>query len=293
MIKKNLIIFLCSFLFIGLTIGGVFFLSHFMDKKSDNLEQISHKENKKLSSIESQTICHLFQRNLGKDRLKTAFLAQMLDLSIDVPKKISDFDVKKYTSQLSDNPIMEKIHIQKIFPSSLLIDYKLREPIALLANFQNTAVNFEGVLFPLYPFYSPKDLPEVVFGQELFHAETDSQISIWGKKIPQKRMKLVEELFKVFEGFPDLILKKIDLSSLDAQSYGQREIIITVLDQNPVLLRLTEKNLKQELANYFSLRKSKIVSTGKKNMIIDLRIPEVAYIVESVQNCSVSTISQL
>ncbi len=217
----------------------------------------------------------VYQRSSGQDQLPMPYLEQMLGLCVDLPENLYAFDANAARLQLLRYGIFKRIVIKKVKPHSLLIDYTLRKPIGMLSNFENTAIDEEGILFPFNPFYSPKELPEVIFGEELFSDLVPEAECLWGRSIPKKRMEL---LLSLFAALPDSC-KKIDLAKIDAPSYGQREIVVCLSDQT--LLRLSTKNFEEELINFALLADEKALFFEKKSVIVDLRIPEVAYIMSA------------
>ncbi|MCB1181603.1 MAG: hypothetical protein KDK55_06260 [Chlamydiia bacterium] len=238
-------------LFVVLAIGGTLTPIVVLKWKSESNEKL---------------VMALFQEWEGADHLPTPFLAQMLDLKVDLPLKMGEFDCQKGEETLALYPIFKKVSLKKRWPEGLLISYKLREPLACVGNFENIVIDREGVLFPLEPFYFQKKLPTLFFDPNLFEIEGGT---ILGKKIPQREMDLAIDLMNRLPG-------DIDLSRIDGSSYGGREIVVQT--QDFFILRLTRKNYPQELANYFSLRHQESVFHERDKVIVDLRISGVAYI---------------
>jgi hypothetical protein len=74
-----------------------------------------------------------------------------------------------------------------------------------------------------------------------------------------------------------LQVKRLDVSKAFLPSLGRREVVLILEEQGfTKSLRLTPKNVAQELGNYLELR-SKLPAVPQ---IIDLRIPQLAFIQE-------------
>lgn len=195
--------------------------------------------------------------------LQTAYLSEVLELSRDRPSNFCKFDLEEANERLMATHVIREALIKKIKPSLLYVDYGVREPIAYLGDYTNTALDKEGALFPYLPFYPPRRLPEVYLGA---HAPPNP----WGERLEEKPLSFVRGILDCFEAG---IVERIDLSQSQAPSAGIRQIVV-VLKNGPIL-RLTPKNYAQELAHYHILQAQ--IRT-EKGCVIDFRNPEVAYI---------------
>ncbi|HSX04189.1 MAG TPA: hypothetical protein VLG76_05615 [Rhabdochlamydiaceae bacterium] len=247
-------------------------------------------------------ISTIVQTGPQKEALKTDYLVQLLDLSKDRPKKIKDFDFKKAQKKLLSSPVIKEAEIKTLDLGTLYIDYTVRTPIALLYDFENRALDEERAVFPLIPFFSPKNLPELYLG---ISASDIKGAILDGPKVELalKLLKLINEPFIKDQ----LSVRRIDLSKAFEKSYGRREIVIQVEDEIiskegqrqvhyflPQYLRLSTKNYPQELSNYLKLREELLKNEeGKltlpaqdqtvvrlKCKIIDLRLEQLAFINE-------------
>ena len=132
--------------------------------------------------------------------------------------------------------------------------------------------------------------------------EQEEETGKWGKPMSSRKAKLALEVLQTiqaaFSGQP-LQLLQIDLSHSFALSFGQREIIALVeakrtsgstLWVTPIYLRLSLQNYRQELANFLKLtpelakmslseEKKGIIHT--KPLVIELRVPQLAFVVVS------------
>lgn len=249
-----------------------------------------HVREKKYQN-EQYRIVALVQSTPQKEGLKTVYLAELLDLSTDRPINLYHFNAKEAETKLAASPLIKKATVKKILPGTLYVDYQMRTPVAFLGDFANTAIDEEGYLFPFKPFFTPKRLPTFYFGLE------KSQLN-WGCclfDLPSVRLgfNLMRELVDLESHA--FTIKQIDLSQVQADSYGQRQIVV-VLESNSadwlnkekgdktIYLRLTSDHVKQELINFQTLytflnqgiNDEKDPSTHQ--MVIDLRIPHLAFI---------------
>ncbi len=238
----------------------------------------------------SYQITAIIQTGPEKEALKTAYLAQLLDICVDFPTLLYAFDVKEGEKKLLASPLISHAKIKRLPPSTLYIDYEVRKPIAWVGDFQNTAIDQEGFLFPIDPFFSPKRLPEIYFG--VFDA-------------PQRRLQgphfeLALQILQFLKTLWDegLHVQRIDVSNAFVPSLGQREVVLITEEEIPTqngfcifpkMLRLCPNNFQEQLCNFHCLRKS-MMEDYKKQLaahktgarfaprIIDLRIPQLAFV---------------
>lgn len=247
----------------------------------------------------SYQIVAIVQTSPDAEGLKTGYLAELLDLSIDRPKNLYSFNSDEATQKLLSLPVIKNATIRKIRPGTIHVDYTLRRPIAYLADYSNTAIDITGKIFPFKPFYTPKKLPEIYLGEE----EGTAAFS-WGEVVTGKRKELAFILLGLSTQYCDEFssLSCIDVSNAFASSDGQRQIVMlledrlprvvdgqTVLCIYPRILRLRPDNYKQQLGNYLILRSylreqdrlSPPPAQGTvqkaKATIIDLRLSELAF----------------
>ena len=217
-------------------------------------------------------ITHIIQTGPSKKALPTDTLAKFMDLSIDQPTNLYRFPLKAAEIKLCDHPLIESAKIKRIKPNSLFIDYALRAPLARIGDYSNTAVDQNGVLFPLEPYLTPKNLPEIVFGMSFDEP-------IWGKKVD---LDLALDLFEFVSQFEELDLKRIDFTDLKAESYGKRGItLILSHGSRDRILRLSHKEHRKELSRYMQLQRAlgdESADNLKPAQVIDLRIEDLAFI---------------
>lgn len=197
--------------------------------------------------------------------LPAGYLSEALDLSVDSPARFSQFDVHEGSSRLLASHVVADVKMKKIRPNLLSVDYVLRTPWAFLEDYTNTAIDPEGFFFPFAPFYSPRALPGIYLGE---HAPATP----WGDQMAAEHLALARSLI---DALPGEEIERIDLSHYQAPTTGKREIVLTL--KGGVILRVAPKNCVQQLTHY-SILKSTLLKKGAPKMIVDLRIPDVAYI---------------
>ncbi len=253
-------------------------------------------------------IVGLVQTGPEKEVLKTAYLAELLGLSTDVPKNLYALDLKKAEAALLSSPLIARAKVKRLPPNMLYVDYEVRRPVAWISDYRNTAIDREGYLLPIDPFLSPKEIPEIYLGLPSFEAPEDSfgrSGGRWRTPIENRYLNMAFDLLQTFEGSPwreGLRIKRIDVSQAFAPSLGRREIVLFTEEEIslkkedrevtftfPKILRLAPKDWTQQLQNFFALRKT-MVEDYKKQLvlskeggrftprIIDLRIPQLAFV---------------
>lgn len=226
-------------------------------------------------------IVAIVQSTPQADQLKTVYLAELLGLSLDRPVNLYQFNTKEGVNTLLAHPLIKQVKIKKILPGTLYIHYQIRTPIAYVGEYTNTVIDEEGYLFPFRPFFTPKRLPILFLG-------LDKQECKWGSCL--KENSLFNQAKTVLQQFEDLNqthywIKQIDLAQAQADSYGQRQIVVALEECNAsdakseILLRLSGDNSGQDLANFQTLQMAKDSPLlGRKPTVVDLRIPHLAFI---------------
>ncbi|NGX46678.1 MAG: hypothetical protein K1000chlam3_00038 [Chlamydiae bacterium] len=244
----------------------------------------------------------IIQTGPQKEALKTAYLAELLGLSVDQPILSADFDLKGAQASLLTSPVIKEAEVKFKEPGILYINYTIRQPICFLHDFENIALDAKAVPFPITPFFSPKRLPEIYLGMK--------ENLIWKQPITGEKIELAFDLLKILEGpiVCDLFnVKRIDVSHAFEKSCGRREIVLLTGDELlvtqkekdirfvfPRILRLSTKNYSQELSNYLKLREQLLEKEQMQldfpegeerrviypQKVIDFRIPQLAFIEE-------------
>ncbi len=196
------------------------------------------------ASDPSYTITAISQRG----PLESHYLAELLELSVDRPANLYLFNVKEAQEKILGSPVIKSASISKLYPSALHVDYQVRKPIAYLENIKNGAIDKQGVVFPMAPFFTPKHLPKLIL------ADFPSK---WGEKVevPQEFHFLQQHL----------LVEKVDFSR-------PNEVIAFLQDQ--WVLRLSLDNLEKGVDNYLLLREN----LDQNKSVVDLRIPKLAFL---------------
>ena len=265
-------ILLSTLLISGSSTIGLFYYQHIWEKQRHD---------------PAYQIVVVIQSTQDAEMLKTSYLAELLNLSVDIPTNLYRFKTNEASRLLLKSPVIKNANVYKIFPGTIHIDYTMRRPVAVLADYTNTALDIDGITFPLKPFFTPKKLPELFLGLE--------QDSVLANK--DKHLLLALSLLSLINSkFTDqgYILSRVDVSDVSAPSCGQRQIVIIfeksvtkVIDGEPSThveshtLRLSPENYHSQLANYLVLRsflQKKKEQEISKDMIIDLRLSDLAFI---------------
>lgn len=245
-------------------------------------------------------IVAIVQTTSHQDLLKSGHLSELLGLSVDKRTNLFAFDLADAEQRLKDTVAIKEAFVRRIRPGTVHVELTLRDPIALVGNYHNTAVDAEGIMFPLKPFYTPKKVPTVFFEEGAFD---DSRV--WGNTIRGGTASLA---YDVLEGAAKILgnsttILAVDVSRGFAPSFGQRQIILTVaevdervIDNIPIMvvskrtLRLFPDNWESQLINYTKLRKHlskedvKNINDSDKAIVypepitIDLRLANLAFI---------------
>ena len=257
------------------------------------------KKRGKLRLVDPKYNIEIISQEDRKNSLDVNYLAELIGLSKEKKINIYAFDEKSATRMLLKSPIIKTANVIKIKPNNIFIDYSMRDPIAELYDFENVAIDAEGYLFPLKPYFKDKKLPSLYLSLERFEGFI---------KINDKRAALAMDILKKLKtsGFCDLIkIKSIDTSRILFKSYGKREIIISIkedlkIEKNnkvtvvsfPIILRLGLNNYQKQISNYLSLREQILKDYERQlaemeklpsninfdTKVIDLRISKLAFI---------------
>ncbi|MBF5059190.1 cell division protein FtsQ/DivIB [Candidatus Neptunochlamydia vexilliferae] len=217
--------FLLVMFFLGLTFGFYKTLSYVKEKPCQ------------------EPITTIVQTGPLKEGLKTDHLAEILHLSIDKPRSITPEAAEKL---LLKHPLIKKVAVSLLNPQTLYIDYTLRSPLFTLIDYENRAVDEEGKVFPIRPYLTPKNLPELSLGESDLYPLALELLDLLGTEV-----------------------ERIDLSRAKDPSLGKREVVV-VLSKGHTL-RLTPRNYHEELERYDALEL-------EEGVVIDLRVPKLAYI---------------
>jgi hypothetical protein len=241
---------------------------------------------------EQYQIVAVVQSSAFNENLKTVYLAELLNLSVDRPQNLYQFSLEKGRKRLLRSPLIKTVNLKKIIPGTIYVDYAVRLPIAYLGDYTNTAIDAEGYLLPFSPFFTPKKIP-------IFYLGLENMDYRWGSSLKshaglQLALEVYASLKNVFKS--DVInIKQVDVSQAFADSYGKRQIVVLIEEilhfplegknqalVKPYFLRLSTDQYAQNLANYYALRQYLFEQIKDANVlkpdIIDLRIAHLAFI---------------
>jgi hypothetical protein len=250
---------------------------------------------KKRKTTLKQMVSYIVQTGPQKEVLISDYLAQMLDLSLDKPLLFTIFNPEDAKLKLQRSPILSEVIVKKIKPNMVYVDYTVRRPLLRSIDFVNAALDKDGVIIPLHPFFSPKKMPEVYFGEK---GLKESGELAFGSDVKGYYVDLAFAVLDLLaeKGKDLFFVKRVDVSDALASSLGKRELIVTIENEiykksqeTPIVsshfLRLTPKLYAQEIANYLKLREHLLESeqqeqgfSPSRNKIIDLRLPQLAFI---------------
>lgn len=242
-------------------------------------------------------ITTIVQTGPEREGLPTEYLAELLGLSVDLPTNIYQFHTSKACELLLKSIVIKDVNVRTFNPGTVYVDYTMRKPMAYLADCSNMAVDDEGILFPHEPFYTPKKLPILYLGLP----EMGAPEQLWGQKIDSANYKaamdILESASRIFGSHVRIL--KVDTSQAFADSYGQRQIVLSIEEMTtvedriiylPRVLRLSTLNLQEALTNYLVLQKhlrsQAIKSVGDQPVVhlepivVDLRLSKLAYVKE-------------
>lgn len=228
-------------------------------------------------------IVAIVQTGPEKEALKTPFLAELMKLSADRPINLYQLNLQEATKLLLSFPLIKEAVLKRIPPGTLYVDYTIRKPIAFIGDFTNTAVDQDLYLIPFKPFFSPKNLPEVILGG-------DEQTLRWGDRLSGASTELA---FRILNRLKNgnlgerLLPTKLDLSKADAPSLGEQRIVLVIeehdheglfasLKQETTLI-LNPYDVEEGLQRYVALREV-IGATRAQKMTVDLRLAELGFV---------------
>lgn len=198
-------------------------------------------------------------------QLPTAYLAELLDVSIDSPSNLYTFDCREARKKLLKSPHILSAAVKRLRPNAIYVDYHARVPKAYLGNFDNVLIDRDGVPFPASPYFTPKRLPELMIGDEAV---------VWGKVISSKQMRLALALLCLLEQ-EKIYPSKIDVSAAYHESMGRAEVVLE-FDRGPVsLLRWRPLDFIEQVADFKLLLQT---LNPYQRVIVDMRVSQLAFI---------------
>ncbi len=212
----------------------------------------------------------LVQRPEGNYTLPTILLIELAGLSSDYPLNLYAFPAAAAENRLKQWGVFDKIVLSKIFPDTLVVEYRLKEPIAYIQNISNSALAMDGTVIPFHPFYTAKKIPSVRLDEE----------KKWGDSLSQNTLQRVISMLETagrLQKQSSLLVEYIDLS--DRDSLLDEIDIKCKLGQRTRWLRLTGDSCDEQAKAY--LKHEHLIEKWERenernNVVIDLRVPGVA-----------------
>ncbi len=240
---------------------------------------------RKIKGEQGDTKCiyELYQSSGTTERLSTSYLSETLGLSSDKPTSLRVFDTKKAQQRLLQSPMIRYAHVSKKHTNGLTVRYHMRKPFMAFGDIYNAAVDEEGRVFPMRPYYAPKKLPTMYLGQVP---------SAFGESIQGELFDTVKTIYTSLHQYKITevcSIEAIDVSMLAETSLGKKGIVLVLT--NPYgrhYLRLHHKHYEQSIANYKEMlgdvliQEKEAFEKAPVTKIIDLRIPGYAYVDESM-----------
>jgi hypothetical protein len=232
-------------------------------------ELFSHLKEKRLRD-ERYNIVAIVTRSKTSERIPSQIFAEILGLSADAPTNLFAFQPKRAAALLKSYGAFRKVRCRIAKPGVVIVEYELRKPYVKVRDFENRALDCSGEhLFPLFPFYTPKKLPELFLGD-------------FQKKNIEKALEVFEEAKKSID--PSFTIAACDASGLLSNS-AKGEIILTLekgeASPERFFLRLSDKHYKEDLLHFnelLPLISNRQDNEGNKVHIVDLRLPQIALV---------------
>jgi cell division septal protein FtsQ len=224
-------------------------------------------------------ITQLIQSGSQKEGLPSTYLEHLLNLEKEATY-IARSDLQAMQDLLLAQPWIKKAYVTLQIPDTLHIEYTMREAIFLLEDSSGYGVDEEGVYFPLEPFCSYQNLPQVFLGLANQNWEETKDVFLlrveWAKK-------LVEALN---QKSPSWRVLRLNLSDLYFDHRPVSEAVIELKNRaqgQSLLLRIPGSQWKEALSRWCRLEDSHLLFSSPNNeenraLAIDLRIPELAYV---------------
>lgn len=208
-------------------------------------------------------IAELVEIPEGDSALSAGVVERLLGLTQSVEYNLFAFDVHGAEKSLTAHPLIEKARIWRCPPNCLTVSYRLRAPVAQLAEWPNLALDKEGHIFPIRPYLTPKLLPKIALG--LPSVSPAARILAEGKvrgKIAGDAMRLSLEILQSVWQSPSsegARVARLDVSRAFDTDLGQRGLELVLedpyfVDGKPVIcrrvLRLTLESWRDQLTRY-------------------------------------------
>jgi cell division septal protein FtsQ len=196
-----------------------------------------------------------------KGGLPQNYIEELLGLCVDQPINLLEFDSGEARKHLLNSPVIKSAEVKTSLPNACHVVYSLYEPVAILADWDNAALDRGGRIIPWRPFFSKDKLPLLAIG--------GAQDVKWGDKLKLQRVELA---LKLLRSLPLDKISLIDVSRVELPSFGQRELIVTL---GKAIVRLNPDEWESGWRNF---QKVEGLVNQKQLSVIDLRISKLGYL---------------
>ncbi len=216
----------------------------------------------------------IVQTGPKKRALPSQYLLQQMGISREINRNIYSLDMDYLKKRLTVHPVILDAMVDIIPPDTLYVDYSVRDPKAILGNWENTAVDSELTFFPLYPYYTPKSLPKVYL--------SDIVDMKWGDKSHSQELVLSLSFIKTWEDAlysRGISIKQVDVSHAYSKNLGDKEVVL-LLEQVTSSAQFYIRVFSDETQNLSNFLAYFDANQDQFNQIdvIDMRLPGAAYI---------------
>jgi len=184
-----------------------------------------------------------------------------------------EFNGTELSEKLRSSPVVASAEVRIVKPDIIFIKYSCFEPLAYVLDIDNSAIDSTGTIFPVYPYYTPKKIPELFLGI--------SDILEWKDKLNGAKIDLALYILSFLsqeDDYSDVDILALDVSGLSSSLAAERQIILKLLVDDKInILRLDANNYLKGLGHYLSIR-SHLTKLNYSNITIDLRFDEMAFV---------------
>lgn len=160
----------------------------------------------------------IVQRAHGAEALRTQDLAELLGLSCDRPSHLYALNLETMRQQLLRCPAIRRAEVRRVHPDILYVDYEMHTPIAFYADYENVAIDADGWVFPITPYFTPKRLPQFFLG--------NASSPTWDRPLTSPELQLARTVLACLETtLAGSVPIQIDASNAYSQNMGRREVV--------------------------------------------------------------------
>jgi len=213
------------------------------------------------------TVRGIIAHSQSADTLQKETLAELANLSNESVYNLYEFDVHALEKRLQELPCIASAYCQRIRPNAIYISYELKKPYVRLADFENIALDKKGYPFFLSPYYTSKELPQVLIGLDDFS---------WHEPVATPELENAYKVLEILEQKLSDGMKvfRVDTHNVQAKSKGAKEVVVVLAeDHSKFYLRLNygdfENKLQLCLSAFRQIQKS--LNLEKNEHIIDCR----------------------